>query len=77
MTRISGITQNLVGETLLLNGPPFVYRLWKIHFLTCDNISLSLLLLLLLCFLLFTSFLHRYTAEVAVFHPSRCFILAF
>ena len=52
MARTSGIIQNPVGETLLVNGPPFVYLLWKIHFLTCDNISLSPFSLLPL----FTSF---------------------
>jgi hypothetical protein len=31
-----------VSEELPLSEPPFVYLLWKIHFLTCENISLTL-----------------------------------
>jgi hypothetical protein len=61
MTKTSGITQNCVGETLLLNEPPFVYLLWKIHFLTCDNISLTLL------FFYFLYSLPFYTARLLKF----------
>lgn len=42
-----------MSETLPLNELPFVYLLWKIHFLTCDNISLTLLFYF---FSLFSSF---------------------
>jgi hypothetical protein len=72
VTTTSGVTQKCVSEALLLNEPPFVYLLWKIHSLTWDNISLTFLLLSL-----FSSFLTATPRKFQELSPENVLVCRF